>query len=157
MENDDKILQVSNSNLPLPIPIPAYVSSVSVSNPSQNTGQHFDFDFEFLVNIIKGLENTIMILNKRLEEYENASANASVHETSELNMSLHVKSQTLHINSVHEKKSGTNVLLGLSVLNLPTADTPQVKTQSTVHEKKDDFNVLEITEFNFEKAVHERK
>ena len=77
MESEDKLLQVSNSNkstvsTPIPIPesIPVPVPTVSsVSTIVAGTGS---LDIAFLINIIRGLENTIIALNKRLETYENA-------------------------------------------------------------------------------------
>ena len=58
--------------VPVPLPMPLPMLIPSVDSPSQSVGH---FDFEFLINIIKGLENTIALLNRRLEAYENASAN----------------------------------------------------------------------------------
>ena len=59
------------------------VSPAIVSEQNVSVGQ--TFDFEFLINIIKGLENTIKILNRRLEAYEaHKNQGANFHSNSNI-------------------------------------------------------------------------
>ena len=95
MESKDKILQVSSryvSTVSIPIPIPVSVSTVPTSIEAGTTSM----DIAFLINIIRGLENTITALNKRLENYENAMVRESEKMT--------VKSSENYTESVHENE-----------------------------------------------------
>ena len=71
--------------VPVPLPMPLPMLIPSVDSPSQSVGH---FDFEFLINIIKGLENTIALLNRRLEAYENASANVNANANANANTNV---------------------------------------------------------------------
>ena len=91
----------------MPMPMPMLIPSVD--GPSQSVGH---FDFEFLINIIKGLENTIALLNRRLEAYENASANVSVGVGEEVfkvvNKEVNSSSKNVNETSINVTKGSKN-------------------------------------------------
>ena len=97
--------------MPMPMPVPMPMLIPSVDRPSQGLDH---FDFEFLINIIKGLENTIALLNRRLEAYENANASANVsvgvgeEVVKVVNKEVNSSSKNVNETSINVTKSSKN-------------------------------------------------